>query len=87
MTPSRPLFIPVILGTPRQGRRSEYVVQFLLGELSKRNQIDTTIIDIGTLSLPSTDARKALKDAQFSALIMWADALVLVVPESNTRRL
>ncbi|HJY81495.1 MAG TPA: NADPH-dependent FMN reductase, partial [Candidatus Binatia bacterium] len=30
-----------------------------------------------------TDAGEALKDAQFSALMMRADALVLVVPEYN----
>jgi NAD(P)H-dependent FMN reductase len=83
MNTTRPLFIPVILGTPRQGRRSEHVARFVLGELSKREAIETTLIDIRSLSFPITDAGEAIKDAQFSATMMRADALVLVVPEYN----
>ena len=83
MTTTRPLFIPVILGTPRQGRRSEHVARFVLGELSKREAIETTLIDIRTLAFSVTDAGEALKDAHFSATVMRADALVLVVPEYN----
>ncbi len=83
MTTFRPLFIPIILGTPRQGRRSEHVAHFVLGELSKRDEIETMLIDIRTLSFPVTDAGEAIKDPQFSALMMRADALVLVVPEYN----
>src|SRR5215510_13775657 len=83
MTTPRPLFIPVILGTPRQGRMSEHVAHFVLGELTKRDGIDTTLIDIRTLAFPVTDAGEALKDSQFSAMMMRADALVLVVPEYN----
>ena len=83
MATTRPLFIPVLLGTPRQGRMSEHVARFVLGELSKRDTIETTLIDIRTLALPITDAGEVLKDAQFSATMMRADALVLVVPEYN----
>ena len=61
MTTSRPLFIPVILGTSRQGRRSEHVAHFLLGELTKRDGIETVLIDVGTLAFPITDAGEALK--------------------------
>jgi NAD(P)H-dependent FMN reductase len=83
MTTSRPLFIPVILGTPRQGRMSEHVAHFVRGELTKRDGLETTLIDIRTLAFSVTDAGEALKDSQFSATIMRADALVLVVPEYN----
>ena len=83
MATSRPLFIPIILGTPRQGRMSEHVARFVLGELNKRDAIETVLIDIRTLSFPITDAGEAIKDAQFSATMMRADALVLVVPEYN----
>jgi NAD(P)H-dependent FMN reductase len=83
MDTSRSLFIPVILGTPRQGRMSEHVARFVLEELSKRDAIETTLIDIRTLSFPTTDAGEAIKDPQFSATVMRADALVLVVPEYN----
>ena len=62
---------------------SEHVARFVLGELSKRDEIETTLVDIRTLSLPVTNAGEALKDAQFSAMMMKADALILVVPEYN----
>lgn len=83
MTAARPLFIPIILGTPRQGRLSEHVARFVQGEISKRDGIETTLIDIRTLAFPMTDAGEAIKDAQCSAAMMRADALILVVPEYN----
>ena len=83
MPTSRPLFIPVILGTPRQGRMSEHVADFVMEELSKRQGVETVLVDIRTLLLPVTDAGEAIKDPQFSATVMRADALVLVVPEYN----
>ena len=83
MPTSRPLFIPVILGTPRHGRRSEHVANFMVAELRKREGVETVLIDIRTLAFPITDAGEAIKDAQFSATVMRADALVLVVPEYN----
>jgi NAD(P)H-dependent FMN reductase len=83
MNANRPLFIPVMLGTSRQGRMSDHVARFVLGELSKRDEIETSLIDIRTLPFSITDAGEAIKDAQFSATIMRADALVLIVPEYN----
>ena len=83
MTTSRPLFIPIILGTPRQGRMSEYVATFIQDEVTKREGIETTLIDIRTLAFPLTDAGEAIKDSQFSATMLRADALILVVPEYN----
>jgi NAD(P)H-dependent FMN reductase len=62
---------------------SEHVAHFVLGEIAKRDGIETVFIDIRALAFPTTDAGEALKDPQFSATIMRADALVLVVPEYN----
>lgn len=36
-----PLFIPVILGTSRQGRQSEYVAKFIVEQIAVRNDIKT----------------------------------------------
>jgi NAD(P)H-dependent FMN reductase len=83
MPTPRPLFIPVILGTPRHGRMSEHVANFVVTELGKREGVKTVLIDIRTLSFPVSDAGEAIKDAQFSATVMRADALALVVPEYN----
>lgn len=83
MSTNRPIFIPVILGTTRKGRASENVARFVVEELKKRDRIETELIDIGTLSLPTDDEGEAIKDAKFSASVARADALVIVVPEYN----
>src|SRR6266850_1388274 len=65
---TRPLFIPVILGTVRKGRASEDVAKFVLGEVQKREGIETELIDIRDLSFPFDDAGEQIKDALDSNL-------------------
>jgi len=79
----RPLFIPVILGTVRQGRMSEHAARLLTAELVKRPNVQTELIDIAALPLPINDAGQAIKDSEFSAKMNRADALVIVSPEYN----
>lgn len=83
MTTDRPLFIPIILGTPRQGRMSEHVARFVLDEVSKRDGVETELIDVRELNLRTDDAGESIKDAKFSATVERADALVIVTPEYN----
>ncbi len=79
----KPLFIPVILGTARQGRASENVARFVWGEIEKREAVETELIDIRELNFPNNDAGEAIKQDQFSEHIARADGLVLIVPEYN----
>jgi NAD(P)H-dependent FMN reductase len=83
MAEARPLFIPVILGTTRQGRMSEHVARFVFGELSKRKGVESELIDIRDLSFTAGDEGEAIKDPKFSETVARADALLLVVPEYN----
>jgi NAD(P)H-dependent FMN reductase len=83
MSTTRPLFIPVILGTTRQGRASERVAKFVLAETARREGVLTELIDIRRIPLTTQDAGEAVKDSQFSASMARADALVIVVPEYN----
>jgi NAD(P)H-dependent FMN reductase len=83
MNASRPIFIPVILGTARQGRTSENVAKFVLEEVAKRDGIETELVDIREIPLSTQDAGEAIKDAKFSATVARADALVIVTPEYN----
>ena len=83
MADSRPIFIPVILGTPRQGRMSEHAAQLLVEQIAKREGAETELIDVRHLPLPVTDAGEDIKDPAFSATIDRADALVIVAPEYN----
>lgn len=79
----KPLFIPVILGTVRQGRASENVARFVFEETKKRESVTTELIDLRDLKFAFDDAGEAIKDAGFSATIQRADGLILVVPEYN----
>ncbi|MBA3320110.1 MAG: NAD(P)H-dependent oxidoreductase [Pyrinomonadaceae bacterium] len=83
MTNDRPLFLPILLGTPRQGRMSEHVAKFVLSELQKHEEVETELIDVRELNLPTQDAGEQIKDAGFSALMERADGLVIVTPEYN----
>src|ERR1041385_5266615 len=80
---NRPLFIPVILGTTRKGRASEHVAKFVFGELQKREDVVTELIDIREFGFPGDDAGEAIKDSKFSAAMTRADGLVIVAPEYN----
>lgn len=80
---TRPIFVPVIIGTPRQGRLTESAANFVFHEVSKRSDIETELIDIRKIPIRMDDAGEALKDSHFSATVARADGLILVVPEYN----
>jgi NAD(P)H-dependent FMN reductase len=80
---SRPLFIPVILGTVRKGRASENVARFVFEQVQQREGVATELIDIRELNFPANDAGEQIKDKSFSETCERADGLVLVVPEYN----
>jgi len=80
---TRAVFLPVIIGTPRQGRLTEPAANFVFSEVSKRSDIETELVDIRKIPLRLDDAGEALKDSQFSATVARADGLILVVPEYN----
>src|SRR5262245_12316419 len=80
---SRPLSVPVILGTVRQGRMSLPVARLVTADLSRRPGIETELIDVARLPLRVDDAGEATKDPAFAEKLTRADALVLVSPEYN----
>ena len=80
---TKPLFIPVILGTTRKGRASENVARFVFEEVKKSEGVETEFIDLRDLKFTTEDAGESIKDSNFSATVQRADGLVLVVPEYN----
>ena len=82
-TADRPLFIPVILGTARQGRRSEHAAKFVLEETKKRAGVETELIDVRALGLSMNDAGEQIKIPEFSEKMKRCDGLIIVVPEYN----
>jgi NAD(P)H-dependent FMN reductase len=79
----KPLYIPIILGTARQGRQSEHVARFLLSEMQKRPEIETELIDVRKLKMRLDDAGEDMKDAEFAKKMTRADGLAIVTPEYN----
>lgn len=80
---NRPLFIPVILGTGREGRRSEPVANFVFDQVRQRTEVESELIDIRTLPIHINGPTDELKDPVFAGKMTRADGLVLVVPEYN----
>jgi len=69
---TRRLSIPIILGTPRQGRLSEHVARVIFDEMGARDDIQTQLIDVRKLRMSSMDAGEQNKDKRFSDTIMRA---------------
>ena len=65
----RPLFIPVILGTARQGRQSEHVAHFVFEQTKKHVDVETELIDVRDLPMRLDDEGEQMKDATFSVTI------------------
>ena len=79
----RPLFLPILLGTARQGRESEHVAQFVFEQTKKRAKVETELIDVRNLPMRLDDAGEQMKDPVFSAAIERCDGLIIVTPEYN----
>ena len=77
--------IPILLGTNRRLRQSVFVAKWLLGEIEKRNDIESRLFDVTDFALPRDDYGEEIK-AQFPEwrdAIVSADGLIIVTPEYN----
>jgi NAD(P)H-dependent FMN reductase len=79
----RPLYLPVILGTPRQGRQTEHVARFVVTEMQKRPEIATDLIDVRALQMTNQDTGTDAADPAYKEKIERCDGLVIVTPEYN----
>src|SRR4029077_14295778 len=80
---ARPLFIPLILGTARQGRESEHAARIVFERTQKRAGVETEFIDVRTLPMRLDDAGEQMKDPKFAATIDRCDGLIVITPENN----
>ena len=83
MGTDKSLFIPLILGTARQGRESEHAARFVFEQTKKRAGVETEFIDVRTLPMKLDDAGEQMKDPKFAATIERCDGLIIVTPEYN----
>ena len=79
----RPLFIPILLGTARQGRQSEHAARFVFAQTRKRANVETELIDVRNLAMRLDDAGEEMKDPVFAEKIEHCDGLIIVTPEYN----
>src|SRR5258706_12262678 len=79
----RALFIPLILGTAREGRQSENVARFVYEQTKKLADVEKELIDVRELPMKLDDAGEQMKDPKFSAAIERCDGLIIVTPEYN----
>lgn len=79
------LYLPILLGTNRKLRKSEFVARWLLGEMQKRPEIETRLFDVADFALPHDDYGQEIKEQfpEWRDAIVRADGLVIVTPEYN----
>jgi len=79
------LFIPIILGTARQGRESEKVAKWILKKVSEHPEIETRIFDPREMDYDFQDEGQNLKEknTDYRDAIIRADGLIVIVPEYN----
>ncbi len=77
------MFIPVILGTAREGRRSENPAKYMVEEV-KSFGAESELVDVRDYLIGRTDASGETPQAKkFIEILKRSDALIIVVPEYN----
>lgn len=82
---SEQLFLPIILGTPRQARESENVAKWVYAKMQERFEIETQFFDVRDFDLPRDHYGTAIggQFPEWRDAIIRADGLVVVTPEYN----
>ncbi len=76
------LFIPIVLGTAREGRVSEKVAHYVLKEVRELDQFETQLVDVRDFLFGKTEEySEASKPWQ--EIMARADGLIIVSPEYN----
>jgi NAD(P)H-dependent FMN reductase len=79
------LLLPVLLGTNRKQRNSVFPARWLIGEMEKRDDIQTRLFDTADFALPHDDYGQGIKNLfpEWRDTITKADGLIIVSPEYN----
>jgi len=77
------MYIPIILGTAREGRQSEKVAKFMLQETLKTG-LETEIIDVHDFRIKATDnTEKSPLAKKLAEKVNKVDGFIIVSPEYN----
>lgn len=83
------LFIPVVLGTSRKGRRSERAAHFVRDQLEAREAVETELVDVrdhvaSPVTTPPWGAGGANESpTRWQEIAARADGFIFVLPEYN----
>lgn len=79
------LFIPILLGTNRNNRKSEKAAKWIFSKMQERDEIESVFVDVRDFDLPADDYGQEIKDKfpKWRDTIIKADGLVIVTPEYN----
>lgn len=77
------MYIPIILGTAREGRQSEKVARFILEEVEKTG-LESEILDVKDYRIQATDDSGETPLAKkLAEKVIAADGFIIVSPEYN----
>jgi NAD(P)H-dependent FMN reductase len=81
----RKLFIPLLLGTNRNGRFSEPVAKWVHSKINERADMESQLFDVRDFELPRDDYGTGIAGQfpEWRDAVIKADALVIVTPEYN----
>lgn len=79
------LYIPVLLGTTRNGRYSEHVAKLVLKYAKARSGIKLELFDVRNFNFPLDDEGQNLKkkNVKWKKAVEKMDGLIIVSPEYN----
>ncbi|MBI2665311.1 NAD(P)H-dependent oxidoreductase [Candidatus Woesearchaeota archaeon] len=78
------MYIPIILGTARKGRRSEYAARFMLEKVKDYGGIKTELLDVKDYRIKATDNTQNSSQAKkLKSKISKANGIIIVSPEYN----
>jgi NAD(P)H-dependent FMN reductase len=79
------LFLPLLLGTPRKARASEFVAQWVYTKMLQRSEIESQFFDVRDFDLPRDHYGTEIGGdfPEWRDAIIRADGLVIITPEYN----
>ncbi|MEX0933650.1 MAG: NAD(P)H-dependent oxidoreductase [Candidatus Paceibacterota bacterium] len=78
-------FIPLILGTNREGRQSECVARVIRKICEADSRVETKLFDVRDFDLPRSNYGQSIKESfpEYRDAIERCDGLIIVTPEYN----
>jgi NAD(P)H-dependent FMN reductase len=77
------MFIPVFVGTSREGRQSIYVAQLVIELMKGYPEVSTELVDPKNFSFPLDGRDETATDPRYREIVKNAEGFFIVTPEYN----